>query len=80
MEMEMGEKAARGWTEAARGWGHWCRRWRALLVRQRLKRWANSGSIALLGHPPLGRPMDIPVKSKHYIHAGGVLVVMRRRV
>lgn len=60
MGMETVEKVGQGWAEAAQCWCQWKQRWRARLVRQRMRRWADSESIALLVHPPRIHPMDKP--------------------
>lgn len=60
MGMERVEKAERGQPGAARCWsqGRW--RWRARLVSLKLRRWADSESIAPLVLPPQSHPMDKP--------------------
>lgn len=67
--MEKAGKVVLERTRAARGWSRRCWRWRGQLVRQRRRRWADSGSIAPLVHPPPSLPMDKPGDTTEWRHS-----------
>lgn len=67
--MEKAGKAELERARAARGWSRRCWRRRGRRVWQRRRRWADSGSIVPLVHPPPSLPIDKPGDTTAWRHS-----------